>query len=211
MAGMASGLAPFPLGQTYYNGATPPTTYTDTTVSLEGMVRTFENRSPGAPITIRHGGQIECVLVRNTSGVALLPSQAVIWQSGYSGQRVDGLVCTTAGEVAGIVDDSLPATGVPDDDLFWLMRRGKVLALTSREADASSTIATRANLVARTAATSQCTTAGRLQITQIVQATSTAIGSVIEDNITNRVGKAVSARASTQTSTTILIDLNLSN
>ena len=209
-AGMAPGLAPFPLGSTYYNGATPPTTFTDTTVSMEGIVRVFENRSPTAPISLRHAGHLECMLVRNTSGIALLPGQAVIWASGYTHQRVDGLVCTTAGEVAGIVDDSLPAAGVPDDDLFWLIRKGKCLAYTSREADASSSLPARSNLVARTAATSQCTTAGRLQLSQITVAATTNSGFILEDNIRNCVGRNVSAKTSANTGVQFLIDLNLS-
>lgn len=211
MAG-PSGLASFPLGQTYFNGTTPATS-TDygTTQSLEGTERTFENRNVTDPITVRTGGNIECVLVRNVATIALLPSQAVTWKSGQEGKQVDGLVKLDAAEIAGIVDDRLPAAGVPVGDLFWLMRKGQVLALTSREADAQSSIAARAFLVARTAAASTSTTAGRLQLSLVSRATSANLGSVYEDNIRNSVGRAVSARASTQTSTTMLIDLDLKN
>lgn len=67
------------------------------------------------------------MLVRNTSGGALLPGAAVKWEAGYRGRRVNA-VASDQGETAGFVDEWLPATGVQDDDLFWIVVRGPVLA-----------------------------------------------------------------------------------
>jgi len=64
------------------------------------------------------------VLVRNSSGGALLPGELVNWSSGYRGRRV-GAKTTAAGITnAGIVDPYLPSAGVADGDLFWLFRGG---------------------------------------------------------------------------------------
>lgn len=75
------------------------------------------------------------ILVRNTSGGALLPGSAVKWEAGFRGRRVDGSAAAQ-GPTAGFVDDMLPASGVKDDDMFWLIVEGPVLA---RKASGAST------------------------------------------------------------------------
>lgn len=131
-------LAPFPRGATYYgsnvirptaptNGVTDPY---GTSTALEGLTKEFPDidhsaGSAGKAFALRSNRLITCILVRNVSGVTLQPGMAVAWATGYRGKRVDAYTNTDAQEAAGIVDDAIRvATGVPDDDLFWLIVKG---------------------------------------------------------------------------------------
>lgn len=209
------GIASFGLGQTYFNGGTVATSGDyGTTQSLEGTERTFENRTLTDPITVRHAGNLETLLVRNVSGITLLPGRGVRWKTGQEGKRVDGYVYVPSEEVAGIVDDRLPSTGVPDGDLFWLLRKGKCIVYTNNTTTSgglAANISTRGPLVAATAATSQAPTqAGKFRLSATSLASSDNIGSVIEDNIRNCIGRALTARTTGETSAAILVDLNIS-
>ena len=67
--------------------------------------------------------EIEAVWVKNRSGGALLPRAIVKWHASYPGTGSD-VVTTTNDVAAGVVDPYLPAAGVPNNDHFWLIRRG---------------------------------------------------------------------------------------
>ena len=101
----------------------------------EGMERYFDDRGnltqPGARTV---GNRlVKCRLVRNTSGGALLPGHVVPFNyaNGTPGTQVNA----DAGALAipgGVVDEWLPAAGVANNDLFWLVIEGisKVLVTT---------------------------------------------------------------------------------
>jgi len=106
-----------------------------TSVALEGTEKEFRDIDPTARVApginiLRSDRMVVCRFVRNVSGVQLQPGMAVKWAAGYRGKRVDGYLNPSAiggQEAAGIVDEFFPATGVPDDDCFWLVTKGPCL------------------------------------------------------------------------------------
>ena len=179
---------------------------------LEGYQKYFqdEDASGAGPSRPRSSRRALMRLVRNSSGIALLPKRAVAWESGQRGKRVDGYTTTTAAEVAGIVDDQLPAAGAADNALFWIHRQGPALCTNDIASGASTVISEGDLVVALTAATSlAATTAGRIA-TGTLTATSTATtdGS-LTNRILHRLGKAMSARTTANTNSDVLVDLDL--
>lgn len=65
---------------------------------------------------------VMCICVKNTSGSALLPGQVAKFKDG-SVSEVDGLATTSSARM-GIVDEYLPAAGVPNGEVFWLVVAG---------------------------------------------------------------------------------------
>lgn len=155
-------------GKTYLNGPnrTPDSTAT-TSKAIEGIVKNFKDLDfsgvsgssvvPAKPP--RSGGEVTCILVRNASGISLLPGRVAVWKSTAQGKQVDGYVCLDSGLVAGVVDEWLPSTGVASNDYFWLVVRGPALVKKSLDAN---TLLKDDYVIAITAATSQATTAGRI-------------------------------------------------
>ncbi len=102
-------------------------------VALEGTPFTFKHLArqanmPGGMRGLLSGQERRALFVRNTSGVTLLPGQAVTWSATHSfrNRRTGALASAANYQMAGIVDYYLPASGVRDGDLFWLFRSGPV-------------------------------------------------------------------------------------
>jgi hypothetical protein len=88
-------------------------TFTDTDPRTSNQSQWLSNR----PVT--------CIAVRNTSGGALLPGEAVKFKATAILDEVDGKAASAAaGTLVGIVDEYLPATGVADKDVFWVVVSG---------------------------------------------------------------------------------------
>jgi hypothetical protein len=143
------------------------------------------------------------------SGIALLPKRIVVWQTGQRFKRVAGYCATTAEECAGVVDEWLPAAGVRNGDLFWLVCRGPSLCLTSLAADAENIVTEFRPLYALTAATTQATTAGRFQrwngTFSAAETTNGSAGNIIFNNI----GRAMTARTTSNTNVDVLVDVDI--
>lgn len=186
-----------------YHGGTPDSI--GKTLGLEGHPMRFMDDYPGSGgVRVkRSDSQVYAVLVRNVSGITLTPGRTVSWKAGFRGRRIDGFTTTTAQEVAGVVDDQLPAAGVANNDLFWLIVKGPVLIKTPLAAGAGSVFAEGDVLVALTAATSQATTAGRPAVLASAATTNTAAA------IINRYARVMSAMTTAQTNTNMLVDLNI--
>lgn len=194
-------------GFTYLSGPnrTPDSTAT-TSVAIEGIRKVFKdlnysNTSPSntSAKSPRSGGEVTCILVRNKSGVALLPGRLCVWKSGKEGLQVDGYTTTTYAKPAGVVDEWLPSTGVAANDLFWLVVKGPCLVKKSLD---GNTLTQDDYVVAITAATSQSTTAGR--ITSLI-ATSNATDAL--SMALNRIGLAMSTSATTGADILTYVDL----
>jgi hypothetical protein len=143
---------PFALGQTLGVSSTADG------VGWVGAVKQFPDVDPDTG-KIRSNRIKTCIAVRNVSGVALLPKRTVVFKSG-SLSEVDGYNADTGKPVAGVVDEHLPASGVANNDVFWITVQGptEVKLGPAHEAAADTT------LVALTAATSTVsTTAGQAQ------------------------------------------------
>lgn len=86
-----------------------------------GTVKEFRDEDPTSGALYSNGTTL-CVAVKNSSGGALLPGQVAAFKAGGTSE-VDALA-TTSTELMGIVDEYLPAAGVPDGEVFWLVVRG---------------------------------------------------------------------------------------
>lgn len=152
-------------GSTWYGPSnTIDTNNYGSTIHLEGQCVIFHDMDPTATTTRLSGMDVKCLLVRNVSGITLLPGRLVTWQSGYRYRRVDGYSAVSNCEVAGVVDDFLPTAGVRNGDLFWLVVQGPCRAtLSNTAAECATSLVAEGNfLTAVTAAsTVVSTTAGR--------------------------------------------------
>lgn len=109
---------------------------------LTGKTYEFEDRDWSATGQVkpeRSGKYIKCLLCRNTSGAALLPKRAVKFKiDGSTNDLFAGEVsgyATAEGEFCGVADEFLPAAGVPDDGLFWVVIEGPSLVTTAAAGD----------------------------------------------------------------------------
>lgn len=226
----SQGIANLDRGKTWYNGRTidVSSAYANLTdTHLEGQVKVSRNiKSPTELGTsdifgtaIRNARDVKCVLVRNVSGITLLPGFMVTWKSGQFGKRVDGysrlgvpaIVGTAV--MAGMVDDCLPAAGVPDGDLFWLLVEGEALGYTPIAGTEFATDWAQGDILialtaaASTGATTLAITGGRGQKgTTTPSATQTTDGTVLQ--IANyRFARVISAKTTGQTNARLLLDL----
>lgn len=186
---------PFDRGSTYFNGGTVSSTDGS---HLEGREWVFEDIDP-TNRTLRTSHPVRVKVVRNTSGIALLPKRIVRFEAdGLDyGARVDGYTRLTAAR-GYLVDEFLPAAGVPANDLFYIVIEGPAMALT--DLAAVDTISVGDKLVALTAATSQATTAGRVDQQDLTGATAP-----LGDQVQNYIGHALSAKTSANTNSDILV------
>lgn len=90
--------------------------------TVVGVRKVFRDEVPTTG-AINSNRTVECVAVKNTSGSALLPGQVAKFKDSAILSEVDGLA-TTSTQLMGIVDEYLPAAGVPDGEVFWLVVRG---------------------------------------------------------------------------------------
>lgn len=199
----------FPRGQTFHGSgtATLSSTY-GTSVALEGRVCISKAKAAEGDLTARDGADIKSIIVRNTSGINLVPGDIVIWEAGYRRLRVNSKSKLTACEIAGVVDDLLPSAGVRDEDLFHLIVSGPCLAKLS--ATAAEAVITAGDLLyAVTAATSQAPEAGKFtKWAGTNSSTETEDGTVVKI-ARNAIGIAISAATTADTGKTRLVDLQL--
>jgi hypothetical protein len=194
---------PFSRGETFYNGATIDTNDLGGT-NLEGKEWVFEDYDPTTDTT-RSNKYVRCRVVRNTSGINLLPKRIAAFELDTTnpdeyGRRVAGYTTTTSAEGYPI-DEYLPAAGVVTNDLFYIVVEGPAVVLTSLS-DFGANITTGTWVNAITAATSQATTAGRVEDQDITGATN-----VLANAILNRIGRALSAATTANTNTDVLIEV----
>lgn len=141
-------------------------------------------------------------VVRNNSGIALLPGFLASFKSGAYGKRVDGYTTTTAAEGYPI-DEFLPSAGCPDKDLMYITVSGPASVMTSLAANGEDVFSAASVLVALTAATSQATTAGRVSAQDLTGATQ-----LLANQVQNRVGVAISASTTANTNVMKLAFIN---
>lgn len=212
---MARDEAPiFERGQTYFGGQTIDSAGVTATNHLLGKEWVFEDLDLSDPpvLTLRSGHPVTVRAVRNISGGALLPkrlvSPAATSTSGYTGylKEVDGYADVDA-EHCYPVDEWLPAAGVADDDIFYIVVKGPATILTSLSGDANNVVDVGDTLVAQTAVTSGATTAGRgIPLSQLEAGTNTttAVNAYIAAN-QNVIGRAMSAKTTANTNADLLV------
>lgn len=188
-------------------GTTPGFTVSTDGVEWEG--REFDildqdySTSPPKPRAFSNGTETKRVrVVRNVSGIALLPGFLASFKSGFYGKQVDGYTTTTAAEGYPI-DEFLPSAGCPNNDLMYITVSGPASVMTSLGANGEDVFSAASVLVALTAATSQATTAGRVSAQDLTGATAN-LGAQIQ----NRVGVAISASTTANTNVKKLAFIN---
>lgn len=90
--------------------------------TVVGTRKTFRDENPTTG-AINSNQTVDCIAVKNTSGSALLPGAVAKFKDGTVLSEVDGLA-TTSTALMGIVDEYLPAAGVADGEVFWLVVNG---------------------------------------------------------------------------------------
>lgn len=200
MAG-TNDLLPFQIGSTFGT--------TTSTVGVEWEGREFNimdmdyTTNPAKPRAATNGTEIKRIrVVRNVSGISLLPGYLVSFKAGQYGKQVDGYTTTTAAE-GYPVDEFLVSTGVANNDLFYITVGGPASVVTSLAADATDVFSAGSVLVALTAATSQATTAGRVSAQDLTGATAN-----LGNQVMNRVGVAISASTTANTNVMKLAFIN---
>lgn len=204
-------------GQTWYNGGTIDTNNL-AAVHLEGQEKVFEDilwtGSAGVKSDrgLAAGRDVRCRLVRNNSGITLLPKKMVRLDPANPG-RVLGYV-TNTGQVGYPVDEFLPASGVPHGDLFWIVVEGPAMTLTPFTgaefggADiATGVILTSITTTAGSTQTGTTSENGRVAQYLTVAATTAAQWSLVQNVMTNWHGRALSARTTAETNADILMDV----
>lgn len=208
-------LLPFQIGSTAFTGLSSSQFASTDKAELEGREYLVEDLdySQAVPKPRAFYGSAganrfkKIRVVRNVSGVAILPRQLCVMKGSSYGGQVDGLAYLTAIE-AYPADEFLPAAGVANNDLFYITVEGCAECLTDLAAGANNLItATTAGsnsgagnwLVALTAVTSQSTTAGR-----VAPALYSGATTALAANIQNRIGLALSAMTTAQTNSAVL-------
>jgi hypothetical protein len=160
-----------------------------------------EDIDPSNPRNHRTGHIIRLRLVKNSSGVALLPKYLVTFKAGTNRTEVDGYARTTAADGKSVVpvDEFLPSTGVPNGEYFWVVVHGP--AMCYMPASEVADITEEDVLVALTAAAStHSTTAGRVAKQDLTGATA-----VLGNQVNGAFGRALSAKSSSSTNSNILV------
>lgn len=91
-------------------------------LNVVGTRKVFRDEHPVTGV-INSNRTVECIAVKNTSGSALLPGSVAKFKDSAILSEVDGLA-VAATTLMGVVDEYLPAAGVPDGEVFWLVVRG---------------------------------------------------------------------------------------
>lgn len=169
-----------------------------------GAEKIFEDLNYASKVqTPRSSYQVKCRLVKNSSGIALLPKYAVTFKAGTNRTEVDGYLRLATSPIGAVfVDEFLPAAGVPNGSYFWVVTRGPAIGIMP--ASQVGDIAEGDVLVGLTAAAStHSTTAGRVGGQDLTGATA-----VLGGQIQAALGRALSAKSSSSTNSDILIFVN---
>lgn len=184
-------------------------------IQYEGREWVFEDIDVNTK-KYRSGRPVVARIVRNVSGIALLPgrvarfAQGAVSQNGVPGGlwggQIDGYTApatypsdyTAVQSGPGVpIDEFLPTAGVQNNDLCWVVVQGPAGVKTDL-ATLSPVINVGDLVFAQTAATSQATTAGRIIDVGAVTSNATAIG----DIAMLAIGRAMSGPATAAAATT---------
>lgn len=184
----------------------PRGTYDDTGASdhllgREMVIEDIDFGQAGGVKPTRSGNMVRLRLVKNSSGMTLLPKRVVRLKTPAGGE-VDGYGYRP-GDRCYPIDEFLPATGVPDGGNFYIVVEGPATCYTD-SVDSAANIFVAGDLV--TAATNAATTsvtAGRVGKAAITGATEP-----LALNLLNYVGRACTAyAASTAKDSDLLVNV----
>lgn len=135
---------PFARGETFYNGNSETGYIAELGaggINLEGKEFLAEipavNQYNSAAVADPSGRQVRVRCCRNRSSINLLPGRIARWATGTTpnagypyGTGSDGYYYQVTDPIAGVIDELLPAAGVPPGDLFWLVIKGATNLIT---------------------------------------------------------------------------------
>lgn len=200
-------------GKTYLTGPNRTADTTSTvTKGIAGLTKTFADLDYSVnPALVRSQNQVVAMLVRNSSGISLLPKMVVTWKSGLRGKEVDGYADFAPDRgIAGIVDEWLPSTGVANNDYFWLVVKGPTLAITAMPGDETNVISVDDWLINVTAAASTfSTTAGRVRPQILPTSGATTSITFAASESAYKFARAMSAKTTANSNANILINVDL--
>jgi hypothetical protein len=114
-------------GETFYNGGGPVPGAGGYPINYQGREYLFEVNAPdGYTQNDTTGRQIRVKVAQNLSGAALLPGHIARYKAGTAPTEcvVDGYWSVAGDFAAGVIDEFLPAAGVPNGDFFFLVIDG---------------------------------------------------------------------------------------
>lgn len=197
---------PFGRGETFYGISPSPAIDTNNLggQEFEGKTWLFEDldfSKTNKPA--RTNRYVLCMCVRNDSGAALLPQRLVTFEktAGKFPGKVDGYATVDA-DHAYPVDEFLPSTGVPANDLFWIVIEGPAMCLTPLDGGADNVFSVGTVVTSLTAASSGATSAGRVK-PQVTTGATTAFAL----EVMNYIGRALSAATTANTGANLLVDV----
>lgn len=196
---------PFQRGETF--GAATTSDGPD----LEGREFWFEDidydNTTSAAKPRRSNREVLCRVVRNRSGIALVPRQLVQYSTTPNewGRRVTGYARVGAGNVAGVVDEYVPSAGVANEDLFYIVRYGPA---ECRTGTTGVTLSVGDRLVCITAANSTATNATQGNAGHCSTPDYTGATQTLAENIMNVIGRAMSTTTDSA-SQAVLVDMRV--
>lgn len=132
--------------------------------NLEGMEYVVRDSSPNSPVqNPQTNAPVKIRLVRNLSGINLLPRRMVALDPLNNYRSTLGYAQAASGELAFPVDEFLPATGVAPNDLFYVVTGGPAEVMLP--ASAPDTILVGSLIEVLFATSGVTTTAGRVHLT----------------------------------------------
>lgn len=138
-----------------------------------GVRKTFRDENPTTGQLLSNH-TVECIAVKNTSGSAVLPGTLVKFKDAAILTEVDG-GAVAATLLMGVADEYLPAAGVPNNEVFWVVVDGPSTvtktatsvsagAAYGPSATAGSAAAQGANALLGFAIATSATTSGRVLV-----------------------------------------------
>lgn len=133
---------PFEIGQTYFGGNTPSTTEGNQILGKTYVIEDNDLSVAGSK-SARSGRYKKVMAVRNTAGSALLPKRIARMKS--DGSAYEYLIeamgyADTVGQLGYPIDEFLPAAGVADDDIFYVVVEGMATVTSAAAGDTNISI-----------------------------------------------------------------------
>ena len=109
--------------------------------SVAGTIKAFSDTDPrtNSGGVVLSNRPVHCIAARNTSGAAILPGEVVKFKATALLEEVDGKAAT-GGILCGVADEYLPATGVSNNDVFWVVVSGPTAIVTAASVAAGASL-----------------------------------------------------------------------
>jgi hypothetical protein len=101
--------------------------------SAEGSVKVFSDVDPrtNSGGVVLSNRLVTCIAMRNTSGAPVLPGTVVKFKKAAILGEFDGPAASATDAPLGVVDEYLPASGVANADICWVVVSGPVAITTA--------------------------------------------------------------------------------